>query len=437
MPLIRPFFAAALLASATALAEGPQTVTIDDAVNEAMRVNDQLRAVRFRAEGAEDTARSARGRLLPELSASDSWQHWDGPFVISLAPPGTPSTGVVARNVNSNVFTVAAQQPLLGLIHRERDLKAASASADASRADEADARTQIAEQVRTTYLRLFGARTGVAIAEASIEQLQKQVQDAQARYNAGTITKADLLRFQTAVANAQQLLIQQQTLALTSRQLLLTFLARNPEDPTIEFVEPVELEQQAAVRSPETNDELINRALKNRPEVARAQKEAEAARANGQARMWELLPEVDVQAAYSNVRGQIFQPENSSFIGVVSSWPFFTWGARWYGAQSAQRQADASASLLENTRKQVAYDVSSKVAQLEAQFVAVTVAETAITSAEEAYRVTSAQVSAGTATTTDLLDAQSALTTARANLARARYDRAIARVSLDRATTVR
>ena len=263
------------------------------------------------------------------------------------------------------------------------------------------------------------------------------MQDAQARYNAGTITKADLLRFQTAVANAQQLRIQQATLAQTARQALLTLLARNPEDPTVEFVEPVDLEKQAAVRPPESVDELINRALKNRPEVARAQKEAEAARANGQARMWALLPEVDVQAAYSNVRGQVFQPENASFIGVVSSWPFFTWGTRWYAAQSAQRQADASASLLENTRKQVAFDVSSKAVQLHAQFVAVQVAATAIASAEEAYRVTTAQVSAGTATTTDLLDAQSALTTARANLARAQYDRAIARVALDRATTAR
>jgi len=435
--LIRPLIAAALVASAAALAEGPQTLTIDEAVNEALRVNDQLKAVRYRAEGAEDTARSARGRLLPVLNASDTWQHWDGPFVISLGPPGTPSSGLVARNINTNVFTVAAQQPILGLLHRERDLKAASASADASRADELDAQSQIAEQVRTTYLRHFGSRAGVAIAEASIEQLQKQVQDAQARYNAGTITKADLLRFQTAVANAQQLRIQQATLAQTARQALLTLLARNPEDPTVEFVEPVDLEKQAAVRPPESVDELINRALKNRPEVARAQKEAEAARANGQARMWALLPEVDVQAAYSNVRGQVFQPENASFIGVVSSWPFFTWGTRWYAAQSAQRQADASASLLENTRKQVAFDVSSKAVQLDAQFVAVQVAETAIASAEEAYRVTTAQVSAGTATTTDLLDAQSALTTARANLARAQYDRAIARVALDRATTAR
>jgi outer membrane protein len=69
--------------------------------------------------------------------------------------------------------------------------------------------------------------------------------------------------------------------------------------------------------------------------------------------------------------------------------------------------------------------------------VAVEVAQTAIASAEEAYRVTSAQVSAGTATTTDLLDSQSALTTAKLNLARAEYERAVARVALDRATTAR
>jgi outer membrane protein len=433
--LIRPLIAAVLLATSSALAEGPQTLTIDDAVNEVMRVNDQLKAARFRAEGAEDTARSARGRLLPVLSASDTWQHWDGPFVISLAPPGTTGPGLVARNVNTNVFTVAAQQPILGLLHRERDLKSASASADASRADEADARSQTAEQVRTIYLRIFEARAGVAIAEASIDQLQQQVRDAQARYNAGTITKADLLRFQTAVANAQQQRIQAATLAQTSQQALLTLLARNPEDPTLEFVEPVDLEQQAAVRPGHSNDELINRALQNRPEVQRAHKEAEAARANGQARLFALLPEVDVQAAYSNFRGQVFQPENSSFIGVVTEWPFWTWGTRWYAAQSAQRQADAAASLLESARRQVAYDVASKSSLLESQFVAVEVAETAIASADEAYRVTSAQVSAGTATTTDLLDAQSALTTARLNLARARYERTIARVALDRATT--
>jgi outer membrane protein len=339
--------------------------------------------------------------------------------------------------VNTNMFTVSAQQPVLGLLHRARQFSAAGSAAEASRADEANTRSQLAEQVRVNYLRLFEAKAAVGIAQASIEQLQKQVQDAKARYNAGTITKADLLRFETAVANARQQLIQGTTAELTARQSLLTLLARNPQDPSIEFVEPLDLEKDAATQVPGTTDALINQALANRPEVARADKEAEAARANGQARMFALLPEVDIQAAYSNVRGQIFQPENAFFVGVVTNWPFWTWGSRWYAAQGAQRQADAAEALQADTRKQVALDVSSKYVLLQAQFVAVLVAETAIASADEAYRVTSAQVSAGTATTTDLLDAQSALTTAKLNLARAQYERAVARVQLDRAVTIR
>ena len=47
--------------------------------------------------------------------------------------------------------------------------------------------------------------------------------------------------------------------------------------------------------------------------------------------------------------------------------------------------------------------------------------------------MTEAQVRAGAATTTDLLDAQAALTQARLNRARARYEEAIARVTLQRA----
>jgi outer membrane protein TolC len=47
--------------------------------------------------------------------------------------------------------------------------------------------------------------------------------------------------------------------------------------------------------------------------------------------------------------------------------------------------------------------------------------------------VTDAQLQAGTATTTDLLEAQSALTQARLNYLRAQYELAISRVNLRRA----
>ena len=61
-------------------------------------------------------------------------------------------------------------------------------------------------------------------------------------------------------------------------------------------------------------------------------------------------------------------------------------------------------------------------------------AEKAVASAEEAYRVTDAALKAGTATTTDLLESQSALSQARLNLTRAQYELVLSDVALARAS---
>jgi len=142
---------------------------------------------------------------------------------------------------------------------------------------------------------------------------------------------------------------------------------------------------------------------------------------------------VDIEAAYMRVDGQIFAPKNSAFVGVKASWPIWEWGASWNARKAAAAQAEAANADLEAERRQVLVDLTSRGAQLDAAASAVEVAKEAIASAEEAYRVTGAQVRAGAATVTDLLDAQAALTQARLNLANARYEHAMAKVALDRA----
>lgn len=79
--------------------------------------------------------------------------------------------------------------------------------------------------------------------------------------------------------------------------------------------------------------------------------------------------------------------------------------------------------------------VDAQVALEETQAAAnaVSVARKSIASAQEAYKDVAAQVKADTATTTDLLDAQAALTRARLNLSRAQYELAIRHVGLLRA----
>jgi outer membrane protein TolC len=120
-------------------------------------------------------------------------------------------------------------------------------------------------------------------------------------------------------------------------------------------------------------------------------------------------------------------------VGFKASWPIWEWGASWYQRQAAVNNADAAAEARNDQIRSVKSEASARHAALRSSKAAVEVAQSTIASAEEAWRVTQALVKAGSATTTDLLDAQSALTQAKLNLVRATYQQAVAGVALTRA----
>jgi outer membrane protein TolC len=134
-----------------------------------------------------------------------------------------------------------------------------------------------------------------------------------------------------------------------------------------------------------------------------------------------------------HMTGQAFVKTDSAFIGLKAAWQIWDWGARWYQHRMAAHQAEAASAQADDARRHVAVDVAARLANVRATASALETGRTAIGSAEEAYRVTTVLLGAGSANTTDLLDAQSALTQARLNFARARYEYALARLSLARA----
>lgn len=407
-------------------AHAARQLTVDDAVSLALQQNGHVAAARAQADAAEDTAKSVRGHLLPSIHFSDEQQHWDSPFQIQFGPQS-----LTARNLNTNLLTVSAGQPLLGLLHITQDYAATNNAADAAQAGARTTEAAIEEAVRTGFLRYFQATAAQDIAKASEAELNDNLEVMRSRLKAGVLTRADVLRTEVAVANAQQAEIQAQVQARIARQSLLALVGVRVNDEEVTFVEPTQLEDTAQPLP--TEDAAIDSALQGRPELLRAKKQADAASQQARSKLFQLLPEVNLEAAYIRNVGQVFQPEEQEFIGIKADWNVWEWGAQWYAHRSAAAQATAADREAEETARQVALDVTSKLALAQSAKHAVDVARATIASAEEAYRVTKALVDAGSATTTDLLDAESALTQARLNLVRARYDEAISRVSLTRA----
>ena len=417
----RGLLLAVALAAPAALAEEP--LTVEQAVQEALQRNANLNAARAGAEAADDSAKSVRGRLLPGVFLQNEYQHYTKPFVISFGAPLT------ARDQNTNTFAAVIDQPLVGLLKIGSSYSGASANADAAKSDAKAAQAAVTEAVRTVFLRYFEATTAEEIAKSSEKQLEEQLEVVKSKLAAGVLTRADLLRTEVAVANAQQQEIQAHVQAVIALSNVRALTGRDPATP-LTLVEPKSLETWNTPL-PETA-EAHQTALKNRPELAASRSRAKAAGDQAQAQTFALLPDVDLEGGYVNIQGQAFAPENSLYVGLKATWNIFDWGADWYSRSAAASQASAASFAAQNAADQVNNDVDEKLAQARAASAAVNVAQTAIASAEEAYRVTEALLKAGSATTTDLLDAQSALTQSRLNLARARYDLAVARVALNR-----
>ena len=412
-------------AASLAHAEG-RKLTVEEAVQLALDTNPSLAEARSHVESQQALTQSSRGRLLPSVHINDEYQHWDSPFSIPFG--GTPFT---VRKSDTNTFIVSGLQPIVGLGHLSHEHDAQKTTAESSAAQLDASRADLREQVETYFVQMFEARALEQIAKASEEELAEQVTIAEARMKAGVLTRADVLRVKVSQANAKEQGIQAHAQGQVARANLIGRIGLSIEDQSIDFAEPTTLLAQAKTALPEAANAQRD-ALAQRPEMRQRKLAAEAAEHTEKAHDYDMLPDVDLEAGYIRTDGSIFNPANAGYVGLKGQWAIWEWGTTYYQRKSARAEAEAARFASAEQERRIGVEIASDLAQATSAAAAVDVAQQTIESAEEAYRVTKVSLQAGTATTTDLLDAQAALTQARLNLTRAEYEDALTRVTLRR-----
>jgi outer membrane protein len=421
--ILRALACSAILATAPAAYGAARVIGLDEALQIAAAQSPERTAAQRRAEAGRASAHGAISRMLPRLSVSEEYQRYESPFLVSFG-----GLSFKARERGTNTVTVAASQPLLGLIRLNADRAATARQADAAHFDsEASAHT-VAARIKTLYLQLFEARALADTAIASETTLNEQVAVAEKKFTAGVVTRADVLRLQVAAANAKQQEIAARAQERQVRAELLESLGMVADGDSLEFGEPIVLENTMA--TPIDTAAARQLAVNQRPEVLSMGYQARSAAHRRYGRWLSLLPEINAEAAYTHIDGQVLAPANQLFVGVKADWAFWEWGATFFESRSADAMHRAAVADLDRMQRQVGVEVASRQADTAAAASAIKVSQLALDSAEEAFRVTQQESRAGSATTTDLLDAEAALTRARLNVVRARYDSAIAQVAL-------
>jgi len=357
-------------------------------------------------------------------------------------PAGTPLVNVATAFpviLNQGTFAATLAVPLSDYVLRLAQAKgAASGNERAAKVAEEATKLKIASDARLLYYGTVRAKLAVPVAEQAVAAANEHKKDVTHAFEAGQASRADVLRVESQVADADQLLLRTKNLADVYDAQLSAVLH---ESGVMSHDVGEELEREAqlpdVLGAPTA---LVDEAYSARlePKVLDASSKALADQVSAtKAGAYPRIDLVgDVTAQNPNNR---YIPQQTRFYTTWAVSAQLTWtpndtfaslaAARAVAAKKAQVDAEAT-KLKDGIRIEVAQAIE---AVRNAKGARETSAR-ALAAAEEGYRVRRALFQSGRATSTELTDAETELTRARLAALSAKVDARIAEVRLDHAT---
>jgi len=277
-------------------------------------------------------------------------------------------------------------------------------------------------QVLQAYYGYEGAKSLLAAQEASLKQAEENLRAAEERHRAGVATIADVLQARTTAS--------QQRLAYDSvkgqiaviRGALATSLGV-PANTPIEAGElPEDLNLDRVTRSV---DDLIAQAERQRPDLAAARSAAIAAERHVASARSSLWPTLGGAAGGSRTYFGGGTGTNSTdlySVGLLLRIPVFTGFQKQYDLRKAEEERGAAEAAAANVEQLVIQQVWASYYSVQTAAQRIRTARDLVASARQSADVTRGRYTAGVGSILDLLTAESALASARAQDVAARAD---------------
>ena len=399
----------------------PGGLTADAAAQRARSVSPDVKRKAADRAGALSQRETVDLAYVPRLSAKARYTRLSNIDQEPLTLPGPRGMPISIQFpdplLNSYSLGADLSVPVSDYLLRFPQLKAAASAGEkvaafAEQASELGA----ANDARIYYYEWVRARLQVVVAEQTVAQVDRTLQQVSALADVQRASRADLLRITALKAQAELGLSQaREVAALREDQLRIAIGARADEALTI----GEDVRNDLAVPQLDGAPALADAAMTRRYEARAIDSAIEATRSQRKAAGAGKLPRLDAfaQAGYDNPSQRVF-PQEDKFTftwaaGAQLSWSFNDF----LGAAPQQDSSDAQARGLRADRERLAYGVRLEVLAASQQVAlaqeALTTTAQGLTAAEEGYRVRKELFAAERATTVELIDAESELTRAR------------------------
>jgi outer membrane protein len=421
--------AVAISVSATAMSAqstgvAPRQISVDEAVRLAQQNSPVTISSRNAIRGADASVRASLAQFLPNVSVYGSASRAAGEtfFQGQLVPyKGDPWSYGKGYGASLLLFDG-------GL--RWFNYRAANASRDAAEASEQSQSFAVAQNVKLQYYAILAARESESAGQRQFEQAEHQMDIARTRIRAGAAVRLDSIRSAIAVVNARLAILSAHG-ALTNANASLTRLVASPFPVTALAADTSDV-------APITVDgETLIALAESGPTVRAAQSTVAATRASRLAATTNYLPSLSAGYSYgaSNT--------SSAFTccgGPASSNSRLSFSVSYNIFDNLRRESGLTSALIAESNADATLR-DAKLAARESLIQSLTIYHTALESielqrlniaaAEEDLSAQQERYGVGSGALLDVLNAQSALETARAALVSARYQARSARAQIE------
>jgi len=409
---------------------GAAPLTVQESIEIALQKSPTLQAAQSAIKEAKYRRMAAVSDFLPKVSTQYSYTRLDREPTMTI-PPSPPFT-IGTRDVYDWTSTVT--QPVFTGGALINSFLLARLGVDAARVELERTRLDLILQVKESYYAVLTAEKGVEVAEQTVAQLESNLEVAQAFFDVGMTAKNDLLQVEVSMAQARQFLISAQNALEVTRAVFNTLLRRGINEPVI-LVEALEY-----IPMTIDMDRFIEEAYQERPELTAAELGVKSAKRGVGLAASGLFPQVSVLFNYERegdtprVNGSRFQSDADSwYVTAVAQWNVWDWGKTWWGVSENKAKVFQAKCALEEIKDGVRLEVQEASLRVTEARKNIEVAETAVSQAEENFRINEERYKGQVATSTDVLDALTLLVQAKTNYYRALSDYNIAKARLQRA----
>jgi outer membrane protein TolC len=348
---------------APATAPGERHITLQEAVQLALKHNHLVKIAGYKIEESAHAKEKARSGYFPQITNQSSvLQVTDTQFIqIAQGELGTiggvpnPDHNVTITQggktfITSGTGLVQPLTPLFTRVKPEND--AARAELDASRAEAQETQNEVALKVHEIYYRLLITQLHRSAVEARIRAAQELESERTEQVKYGSTLQQDLIE-----SSAQKLQAKQEML---STELQLSDLALELNDAIgLPLSTKLDLDPSVppAPSACQQREECVKIALESHPEILAARDEVRKASAGIQLSKADYIPDISALARYTYQSDIPFLARNFGTFGVSFSYDLFDGGRR----RAELRESNSKLAEAKENLARVTDDVEVRV----------------------------------------------------------------------------